>query len=68
LIILDTSGVYAFKDESADEHPAVRRATRLLAAWNAETPVPEEVRQQVQDELDRTGLTGQPGRDDRLAG
>jgi uncharacterized protein len=26
LIILDTSGVYAFKDESADEHSAVRRA------------------------------------------
>jgi uncharacterized protein len=26
LIILDTSGVYAFKDESADEHVAVRRA------------------------------------------
>ena len=26
LIILDTSGVYAFKDESADEHLAVRRA------------------------------------------
>jgi uncharacterized protein len=25
LIILDTSGVYAFKDESADEHAAVRR-------------------------------------------
>jgi uncharacterized protein len=26
LIILDTSGVYAFKDESADEHAAVVRA------------------------------------------
>lgn len=26
MIILDTSGVYAFKDESADEHPAVRQA------------------------------------------
>jgi predicted nucleic acid-binding protein len=26
LIILDTSGVYAFKDESADEHAEVRRA------------------------------------------
>lgn len=25
MIILDTSGVFAFKDESADEHPAVRR-------------------------------------------
>ena len=26
MIILDTSGVYAFKDESADEHPAARQA------------------------------------------
>ena len=26
MIILDTSGVYAFKDESAEEHPAVRQA------------------------------------------
>ena len=25
MIILDTSGLYAFKDESADEHSAVRR-------------------------------------------
>jgi hypothetical protein len=40
----------------------------VLASWNAETPVPEDVRRQAQDELDRTGLTGQRGRDDRLAG
>jgi hypothetical protein len=41
---------------------------QVLAAWNAETPVPEEVRRQAQDELDRAGLTGRSGRDDRLAG
>lgn len=40
----------------------------VLAAWNAETPVPEDVRRQVQDELDRVGLTARPGRDDQLAG
>jgi Arc/MetJ family transcription regulator len=40
----------------------------VLAAWNAETPVPDEVRRQVQGELDRVGLTGQPEPDDRLAG
>jgi Arc/MetJ-type ribon-helix-helix transcriptional regulator len=40
----------------------------ILAGWNAETPVPDEVRQQVRDELDRAGLTGGAGRDDRLAG
>jgi Arc/MetJ-type ribon-helix-helix transcriptional regulator len=40
----------------------------VLAGWNAETPVPDEVRQQVRGELDRAGLTGPAGRDDRLAG
>ncbi len=40
----------------------------ILAAWQAETPVPEEVRRQAAAELDQVGLTGQPGSDDRLAG
>lgn len=40
----------------------------ILAGWSAETPVPDEVRQQVRDELDGAGLTGRAGRDDRLAG
>jgi hypothetical protein len=40
----------------------------VLASWNSETPVPEEVRRQVQGELDEVGLTSQPRRDDRLAG
>lgn len=40
----------------------------VLASWNAETPVPDEVRQQIRGELDRAGLTGTPGQDDRLAG
>jgi len=38
----------------------------VLASWSAETPVPEEVRRQVQSELDNAGLTSK--RDDRLAG
>ena len=41
---------------------------QVLTAWNAETPVPDDMRRQVQEELDRVGLTGRPGRDDRLAG
>ena len=40
----------------------------VLASWNAESPVPDEVRRQVQVELDHAGLTGPSGRDDRLAG
>lgn len=41
---------------------------QVLAAWNAETPVPDEVRRQVQSELDGAGLTGRSGRNERLAG
>jgi hypothetical protein len=33
----------------------------ILAGWQAETPVPEEVRRQVGVELDRVGLTASPG-------
>jgi Arc/MetJ-type ribon-helix-helix transcriptional regulator len=40
----------------------------VLAGWNAETTVPEEIQRQVRDELDRVGLTSGAGRDDRLAG
>jgi Arc/MetJ-type ribon-helix-helix transcriptional regulator len=40
----------------------------VLASWGAETPVPEEVRRQIQGELDQVGFTSQPRRDDRLAG
>jgi Arc/MetJ-type ribon-helix-helix transcriptional regulator len=40
----------------------------VLASWNAETPVPDDVRRQVQGELDHVGLTGGSKRDDRLAG
>jgi hypothetical protein len=40
----------------------------VLASWNAETPVPEDVRRQVQVELDQAGLTGHPGGNGKLAG
>ena len=39
----------------------------ILAAWRAETPVPEEVRRQVEAELDQAGLTGQ-SQGGRIAG
>lgn len=40
----------------------------ILAAWRAETPVPEDVRRQVETELDQVGLTDQSERGGRLAG
>jgi hypothetical protein len=39
----------------------------VLAAWRAETPIPQEVLQQAEAELDQAGLTGQQ-RDARKAG
>jgi hypothetical protein len=44
---------------------------QVLASWNAESPVPDEVRRQVREELDGAGLvdgSGLAGRGDRLAG
>jgi Arc/MetJ-type ribon-helix-helix transcriptional regulator len=41
---------------------------QVLAAWNAETPVPDDVRRQIQEELDQAGLVGRSGRTGRLAG
>jgi predicted transcriptional regulator len=38
----------------------------ILAAWRAETPVPDAVRQQAEAELDQVGLADRGG--DRLAG
>ena len=35
----------------------------VLASWNAETPVPDEVRRQVQSELGNAGLPGGSRRD-----
>jgi predicted transcriptional regulator len=40
----------------------------ILAAWHAETPVPEEIQRQVEAELDQAGLTGRSQRGDRRAG
>ena len=40
----------------------------LLAAWRAETPVPDEVRQQVESELDEVGLAASTQRSSRIAG
>src|SRR3981081_1540932 len=40
----------------------------ILAAWRAETPVPEEVQRQVEAELDQVGLAGRSSRGSRMAG
>ncbi len=40
----------------------------VLASWHAETPVPDEVRRQVIDEMDAIGLGSSPHRGDRMTG
>lgn len=40
----------------------------LLAAWRAETPVPNEVQQQVEAELDDVGLSAATQQSPRIAG
>ncbi len=39
----------------------------LLAAWHAESPVPDDVQQQVEAELDDVGLTAPAQRSSRIA-
>jgi predicted transcriptional regulator len=41
---------------------------QVLAAWNAETPVADDVRRQVQAELDQAGLADRSEPTGRLAG
>jgi Arc/MetJ-type ribon-helix-helix transcriptional regulator len=60
--------VSSYVAAALEDYAERENLAQVLAAWNDETPVPDEVRQQVEDELDRAGLTGQPGRNDRLAG
>ncbi len=51
----------------ADSHEQ-ERLDALLAAWRAETPVPEEVERQVRVELDEAGLADPAQRRSRIAG
>jgi hypothetical protein len=40
----------------------------ILADWEAETPINEELRRQVQEEFDQAGLVDPPAPRDRMAG
>jgi predicted transcriptional regulator len=40
----------------------------ILADWNAETPIPDELREQAAAEMDQIGLTGRARRNRRKAG
>ena len=77
-MVLDVSGIAAsawrggrvssYVAAALEDFAERESLKEVLAGWNAESPVPDEIRQQVQGELDRIGLAGGAGRDDRLAG
>ena len=43
--------------DAADGRQERESLDDILAAWCAETPVPEDIRQQAEAELDQAGLT-----------
>src|SRR5260370_39916641 len=60
--------VSSYVATALEEYQERENLDDILAAWRAETPVPEEVQRQVEAELDHAGLTGPPRSGDRLAG
>lgn len=60
--------VSALVAEALRDYSRRESLDQVLAGWNAETPVPEDVRQRIDNELDTIGLTEQPKDSDRLAG
>jgi hypothetical protein len=51
-----------------EDYQERERLDDILADWRAETPVPRELRQQAEAELDQAGLTGHSRQGRRKAG
>ena len=47
--------VSSYVTAALEDYAERENLDELLAAWNAETPVPDEVRRQVREELDSAG-------------
>ncbi|HEY1618356.1 MAG TPA: hypothetical protein VGG25_12105 [Streptosporangiaceae bacterium] len=60
--------VSAYVATALEDYQERERLDDILADWQAETPVPEDVRRQVEAELDQARLTGQADADGRKAG
>jgi predicted transcriptional regulator len=60
--------VSSYVARALEDYQEREKLDDILAAWRAETPVPEEVRRQVEAELDQVGLGGRSQSGDRLAG
>jgi Arc/MetJ-type ribon-helix-helix transcriptional regulator len=60
--------VSAYVATALEDYQEREKLDDILADWEAETPVPAEVRRQVEAELDQAGLTGQTAKGRRKAG
>ena len=54
--------------QQEDQYQERETLDQILADWEAETPITEELRRQVQEEFDQAGLVDPQARGDRLAG
>jgi Arc/MetJ-type ribon-helix-helix transcriptional regulator len=60
--------VSAYVATALEDYQEREKLDDILADWHAETPVPDEVRQQAEAALDQAGLTGQTQQGGRKAG
>ena len=60
--------VSAYVARALAEYQERETLDQILADWEAETPITEELRRQVQEEFDQAGLVDPQARGDRLAG
>jgi Arc/MetJ-type ribon-helix-helix transcriptional regulator len=60
--------VSAYVATALEDYQEREQLDDILADWQAETPVPDEVRRQVEAELDLAGLTSDTGQRARKAG
>ena len=60
--------VSSYVATALEDYQEREKLADILAAWRAETPVPEEVQRQVEAELDQVGLTAQSRQSGRMAG
>jgi Arc/MetJ-type ribon-helix-helix transcriptional regulator len=60
--------VSAYVATALEDYQEREKLDDILADWQSETPVPDDVRKQVEAELDQAGLTGQVQQGSRKAG
>jgi Arc/MetJ-type ribon-helix-helix transcriptional regulator len=51
--------VSSYVTRALEDYQERESLDEILAAWRAETPVPDEIRRQAEAELDQAGLTDQ---------